>query len=101
MGFGLHVGWAIEGAVGSMKKVTAEKHYHSITCHASCMPLLNTQEIHHHSQVDTTYLSPHVNMSARMMTASRQYRVQILATEDFYKVQSPRNIYLLVSSKTM
>ncbi len=24
MGFGLHAGWAIEGAVGSMKKVTAE-----------------------------------------------------------------------------
>jgi hypothetical protein len=35
MGFGLHAGWAIEGAVGSLQKV------------------------------DATYLSPHVNMAAR------------------------------------
>ena len=33
MGFGLHAGWAIEGAVGSLQKV------------------------------DATYLSPHVNMA--------------------------------------
>lgn len=38
MGFGLHAGWAIEGAVGSLKKV------------------------------DATYLSPHVNMAARLET---------------------------------
>jgi hypothetical protein len=42
MGFGLHAGWAIEGAVGSLQKV------------------------------DATYLSPHVNMAARMEVASRQ-----------------------------
>jgi class 3 adenylate cyclase len=36
MGFGLHAGWAIEGAVGSVFKV------------------------------DATYLSPHVNMAARL-----------------------------------
>ena len=39
MGFGLHAGWAIEGAVGSIHKV------------------------------DATYLSPHVNMAARLETS--------------------------------
>ena len=48
MGFGLHAGWAIEGAVGSAQKV------------------------------DATYLSPHVNMAARLETSSRQYGVPIL-----------------------
>jgi len=48
MGFGLHAGWAIEGAVGSLQKV------------------------------DATYLSPHVNMAARLETSSRQYGVPIL-----------------------
>lgn len=58
MGFGLHAGWAIEGAVGSLQKV------------------------------DCTYLSPHVNMSARMETASKQYKVAILCTDDFYQLMS-------------
>ena len=48
MGFGLHVGWAIEGAVGSLHKV------------------------------DATYLSPHVNMAARLESSSRQYGVPLL-----------------------
>jgi len=56
MGFGLHAGWAIEGAVGSLQKV------------------------------DATYLSPHVNMAARMEAASRQFGVSILITRSFYKV---------------
>ncbi len=51
MGFGLHVGWAIEGAVGSDYKV------------------------------DATYLSPHVNMAARLETASRQYGVPLLLSQ--------------------
>ena len=58
MGFGLHSGWAIEGAVGSLKKV------------------------------DATYLSPHVNMSARMMAATRQFGVSILMTERFHEVMT-------------
>ncbi|KAG5192331.1 hypothetical protein JKP88DRAFT_250870 [Tribonema minus] len=58
MGFGLHVGWAIEGAVGSDEKVEA------------------------------TYLSPHVNMSARMETAARQYGVEVLLSGDFYELLS-------------
>ena len=57
MGFGMHAGWAIEGAVGSLQKV------------------------------DATYLSPHVNMTARMEAASRQYGVAILMTERFFEVR--------------
>jgi Adenylate cyclase, family 3 (some proteins contain HAMP domain) len=56
MGFGLHAGWAIEGAVGSLQKV------------------------------DATYLSPHVNMAARMEAASRQFGVALLMTERFHEV---------------
>ena len=58
MGFGLHAGWAIEGAVGSLQKV------------------------------DATYLSPHVNMAARLETSSRQYGVPLLASQDFYNLMS-------------
>jgi len=58
MGFGLHAGWAIEGAVGSLQKV------------------------------DATYLSPHVNMAARMEAATRQFGVSILLTRNFFKLLS-------------
>ena len=58
MGFGMHAGWAIEGAVGSLQKV------------------------------DATYLSPHVNMAARMEAASRQFGVPILITRNFYELLS-------------
>ena len=54
MGYGLHFGWAIEGAVGSKYKV------------------------------DATYLSPHVNMSARLESTSKQYGVQMLLSGPFY-----------------
>lgn len=58
MGFGLHAGWAIEGAVGSIHKV------------------------------DATYLSPHVNMAARLETSSRQYGVPILISQNAYDLFS-------------
>lgn len=51
MGFGLHVGWAIEGAIGSSHKV------------------------------DPSYLSPHVNMASRLEAATKQYGVVILISE--------------------
>ena len=41
MGFGLHIGWAIEGAIGSIYKI------------------------------DASYLSPNVNMAARLEAATR------------------------------
>jgi len=59
MGFGLHYGWAIEGAVGSASKM------------------------------DATYLSPHVNMSARLEAATVQTGVDMLVSETFYKHMSP------------
>ena len=46
-----YIGWAIEGAVGSLHKV------------------------------DATYLSPHVNMAARLETSSRQYGVPLLMSQ--------------------
>nr|BCL77499.1 bifunctional adenylyl cyclase/cAMP phosphodiesterase [Cycas revoluta] len=51
LGFGLHVGWAIEGAIGSSHKV------------------------------DPSYLSPHVNMASRLEAATKQYGVTLLISE--------------------
>ena len=39
-------------------------------------------------KVDATYLSPHVNMAARLETASRQYGVPVLMSEKFYELMS-------------
>ena len=50
MGFGLHLGWGIEGAIGTRHKI------------------------------DASYLSPHVNMSARLEAATKQYGVTLLLT---------------------
>jgi class 3 adenylate cyclase len=54
MGFGLHLGWAIEGAIGSSFKI------------------------------DASYLSPNVNMAARLEAATRQYGVTLLISGDLY-----------------
>jgi class 3 adenylate cyclase len=56
--YGMDAGWAVEGAVGSEYKI------------------------------DATYLSPHVNMSARMMTASKQYGVTILMSQAVEELMS-------------
>lgn len=58
MGFGLHVGWAIEGAIGSKFKV------------------------------DATYLSPHVNIAARLNSATRKFGVPILMSQQFHELLS-------------
>jgi class 3 adenylate cyclase len=60
MGFGLHVGWAIEGAIGSEYKV------------------------------DASYLSPNVNMSARLEAATKQFGVPLLLSEDFVHICGER-----------
>merc|ERR1711988_1732346 len=57
---GLHSGWVIEGAVGSSHKI------------------------------DASYLSPHVNLAARLETASFQYGVDILMSDIFYDRLSPK-----------
>jgi class 3 adenylate cyclase len=54
MGFGLHVGWAIEGAIGSEFKI------------------------------DASYLSPNVNMASRLEAATKQFGVQILISGDLH-----------------
>ncbi len=54
MGFGLHVGWAIEGAIGSEFKI------------------------------DASYLSPNVNMSARLEGMTKLYGVPLLLTLIIY-----------------
>ena len=56
MGFGLHVGWAIEGAIGSEYKV------------------------------DASYLSPNVNLSARLEAATKQFGVPLLLSENFVNI---------------
>lgn len=53
--FGMDAGWAVEGAVGSSYKI------------------------------DATYLSPHVNMASRMMSATKQYGLFLLLSQ---KVES-------------
>lgn len=58
MGFGLHTGWAIEGAIGSSYKI------------------------------DASYLSPNVNMSARLEAATQQYGVEILISGQIFDLLS-------------
>lgn len=60
LGFGLHCGWAIEGAIGSECKI------------------------------DASYLSPHVNMCARLETATTQYNVDILFSEALHVILSSK-----------
>lgn len=60
MGFGLHVGWSIEGPIGSEFKI------------------------------DASYLGSHVNMSSRLEGATKQYGVPILISEDVYRITTLR-----------
>lgn len=59
MGFGLHVGWAIEGAIGSEYKI------------------------------DASYLSHNVNMASRLEAATKQFGVPLLMSEAFFDILSP------------
>jgi hypothetical protein len=54
MGFGLHQGWAIEGAIGSIHKI------------------------------DASYLSPNVNMASRLEAATKQYGVNLLVSDHMH-----------------
>lgn len=54
MGFGLHLGWAIEGAIGSEYKI------------------------------DASYLSPNVNLASRLEAATKQFGVPILISGEIY-----------------
>jgi hypothetical protein len=59
MGFGLHIGWAIEGAIGSEYKI------------------------------DASYLSPNVNMASRLEAATKQFGVSLLMSDQFVACLSP------------
>lgn len=56
MGFGLHTGWAIEGAIGSDFKI------------------------------DASYLSPNVNLAARIEAATLQYGLPFLISGELFKI---------------
>jgi hypothetical protein len=60
MGFGLHSGWAIEGAIGSEFKI------------------------------DASYLSPNVNMAARLEAATKQFGVSILISHWHIELCDPK-----------
>ena len=59
MGFGLHMGWAIEGAIGSKYKI------------------------------DASYLSPNVNLSARLEAATHQFHTPMLMSHWLVEEMSP------------
>jgi hypothetical protein len=60
MSFGLHIGWAIEGAIGSEHKI------------------------------DASYLSPHVNIASRVESVSKLYGVDVMLSEAFFGYLSSR-----------
>jgi class 3 adenylate cyclase len=60
MGFGMHVGWAIEGAIGSSYKI------------------------------DATYMSPHVEMTDRLEAGSKIFGVPINISHWLYALLSPK-----------
>ena len=53
MGYGLHIGWAIEGAIGTEFKI------------------------------DASYLSVHVNMSGKLEESTKEYGVPLLLSGEF------------------
>ena len=59
LGFGLHVGYSIEGAIGSMFKI------------------------------DASYLSPHVDMAGAIQEKTKDYGKQIILSGEFVKYLSP------------
>ena len=61
MGFGLHVGWAIEGPIGSEFKI------------------------------DASYLGSHVNMASRLEGATKAYGIPILVSGDLYDLMTLKN----------
>ena len=60
MGCGLHFGWAVEGAIGSDKKI------------------------------DASYISPHVNWAEFLESSTKEYGVPILMSEPFFRLLSPQ-----------
>ena len=64
MGFGLHMGWAIEGPIGSEYKI------------------------------DASYLSPHVHMASRLEAATKGYGASMLITDSVYDIMTKNKKHL-------
>ena len=64
MGFGLHIGWAIEGPIGSEYKI------------------------------DASYLSPHVHMASRLEAATKGYGASMLITGAVYDLMTKNKSHL-------
>lgn len=62
LGFGLHVGWSIEGAIGSTFKI------------------------------DMSYLSPNVNWSSRLEGLTKEYKKELLFTDTLYYLFRTKSI---------
>ena len=62
LGFGLHVGWAIEGAIGSTYKI------------------------------DASYLSPHVNIASWLEETTKLYGIPFLISGDVVKLLSRKTV---------
>lgn len=60
MGFGMHFGWGIEGAIGSEYKI------------------------------DASYLSPNVNLASRLCAATKQYGVWMLISQQVHNLLSEK-----------
>ncbi|EGR29486.1 hypothetical protein IMG5_154690 [Ichthyophthirius multifiliis] len=60
LGFGLHIGWGIEGSIGSQFKI------------------------------DASYLSPNVNLASRLENATKQYGIQLLMSGGLYRMLSQK-----------
>lgn len=60
MGLGIHIGWSIEGAIGSEYKI------------------------------DASYLSPNVTMASRLEGSTKAFGVPILISSDLYDQFSPK-----------
>ena len=59
MGFGLHLGWSIEGAIGSVFKI------------------------------DASYLSPNVNMASKLEEKTKEYGTLLILSGEFVNYLSP------------
>jgi len=58
MGFGLHLGWSIEGALGSAFKI------------------------------DASYLSPNVNVASKLEEKTKDYGVGLILSQEIYEYMS-------------
>ncbi len=69
MSFGLHWGWAVEGALGTDKKI------------------------------DASYTGMNVNIAAYLSKLTAKYKVPLLMSGSFYSILSPEARYVCTSSQ--